>query len=547
MGNRLKSIASAFVLLLVVVSLSMPRASASASATLSGANVRVTTANFATAATFGYGSSVGGPADVLQQNEPSIAVNPVDPSKAAIGVNDVRSLPTSGDAWQSLAFSTDGGAAWSESLVPGFPGDRGCPTISPVCGNGAGSDPYVAFDRSNNLFFAFIAFQRVIAPDEAANAIAVAKYDASGSTAVYQKTVIVERGTIGLGKQEDKEALAVDTNHDSPFKNNIYVSWSRFTGAFDHLYFARSTDHGDSYSQPIKLDEGTPAIQASSIAVAPDGAVFIAYRKFNLNPPPGTPQENAIFVVTSIDGGATFTKPILVQFIGNYAQAASRIPPLFRVSTFPWIAADMNGVYVAWANRNPGSGADIEVRRSKDGGATWEPVVFPHSQAPTLGTNGNGHQIMPAMVAAGGKLSVVWYDSRSEPSFVASGPVSGSGFGATGIGMDVFYAQADTAAPGPLAFQEPIRVTSHSFNPNLDGSILARTPFIGDYIFIAATPTRAFVAWTDNRDINNAGGINGLLFQGGSLPCPAPCPSLPPTLVNQRAVDSNVYFQAIVK
>src|SRR5437660_172691 len=88
-----------------------------------GPNVRVTTTNFSTASAFGYGSTIGGAPDVFQQNEPSISVDPTDSNKMAIGVNDVRSLPTSEDAWQSLAFSTNGGGTWSESLVPGFPGD----------------------------------------------------------------------------------------------------------------------------------------------------------------------------------------------------------------------------------------------------------------------------------------------------------------------------------------------------------------------------------------------------------------------------------------
>lgn len=345
--------------------------------------------------------------------------------------------------------------------------------------------------------------------------------------------MIVDLGTLGAGQQQDKEALAVDTGSSS-FKNNVYVSWSKFTGSFDHVYFAHSTNHGDSYSHPIKLDDGTPAIQGSSIAVAPDGTVYVAYRKFNTNPTGGTPQADAIYLVKSTNGGASFSKPMLVQFIQGYLQAASRSPPVFRVDTFPWVAADGNGVFVAWSNKNPTTGADIEVRKSTNGGLSWGPVV-------TLG--GTGHQIMPAMVAAGGELSIVWYDSRSEPNFNPNGPVSNG----TNTGMDVFYSQSPTS--GPLSFETPLRVTSTSFNPNLDASILAFTPFIGDYIFVAATSTTAFVVWADNRDINNAGNINGQLFQDAdSVPCLRPsCTSLPPSLVNLRTADSNVYFQAITK
>lgn len=545
-AHRLKPISISIVFILFIAASTIPSAFAPAT------NIRVTNTNYTIDSSAGYGSTVGNPLDVFQQNEPSIAVNPSDSDTLAVGVNDVRSLPLTGDAWQSLAFSTDGGTNWAESLVPGYPGDPDCPSVSPICGNGAASDPYVGFDTQDNLFFAFVAFQRAVPAQQPgttpaqANAIAVAKYD--GTTGDYVKTVIIDLGTLGAGRQQDKEALAADTGSSSPYKDNVYVSWTKFTGSWDHLYFARSTDHGDSYSTPIKLDAGTPQIQGSAIAVAPDGTVYVAYRKYNTNPTGGTPQADGIYVVKSTNGGVKFSKPVLVDFIQSYVQAARRSPPVFRVTTFPSIAADEHGVYVAWSNKNPSSGADIEVSRSTDQGATWESPVIPHSTLASWGTIGNGHQIMPALAAAGDKLSVVWYDSRSEPSFSATGPVTNS----TNSGMEVYYSQADTTAVGPLAFSAPIGVTDGPFNPNLDASILAFTPFIGDYIFVAATSTTAFVVWTDNRDIDNTNNINGQLYKDSdSVPCFRPtvgtCTSLPTSLMNQRAGDANVYFQAVTK
>ena len=69
----------------------------------------------------------------------------------------------------------------------------------------------------------------------------------------------------------------------------------------------------------------------------------------------------------------------------------------------------------------------------------------------------SGHQIFPHVATAGGQLSILWYDSRSEPAFAPDGPVTGqcpanatTGAGCTG--MDLYYAQADTTAAGPLSF-----------------------------------------------------------------------------------------------
>ena len=125
---------------------------------------------------------------------------------------------------------------------------------------------------------------------------------------------------------------------------------------------------------------------------------------------------------------------------------------------------------------------------------------------------------------------------------MASGPVSGqcppgavTGAGCTG--MDVFYAQASTSGAGALTFGPELTVTTQSFNPNLYGSIKAFTPFIGDYISLAATTDSAFVVWTDNRDVNPT--LNAQEDADATTD--------PPALINNRSRDSNIYFQKIAK
>src|SRR5215207_3252361 len=82
-------------------------------AATAGTAVRVSTHDLIT--TDAFVSSVGGPADVLQQNEPHIAIHPTNPSLLAVGMNDVRTLGVSDDAWQGLADSNDSGANYTES------------------------------------------------------------------------------------------------------------------------------------------------------------------------------------------------------------------------------------------------------------------------------------------------------------------------------------------------------------------------------------------------------------------------------------------------
>ncbi len=512
------------------------RSTAGADPTLAGGNVRVSTHDFFPSDPFF--SATGAP-DVLQQNEPSIAVHRLNPDLIAVGMNDVRTLAISGDAWQGLAVSTNGGKSFDfEALVPGFPGDTSADGLaSPIRGNQAASDPWLSFDSFGNLFFAFVAFQRTPPgrPDfdpADTNAIAVAKYIATPAGVQYDKTVVVERGNVGLGRQEDKEALTVDDHPSSPFNGNIYICWARFTGFQNHLKIARSTDHGESYAL---ADLGPVSnMQDCNLTTAPNGDVYLSWRTFDRNPNNSNPQDSGIFVSRSTDGGVTFGDQVRVTTFVDYDQNATRVPAVFRIDSVSWLAADAHGVYVAWHQRNGANGADVAISRSTTNGATWEAPVRPHV--------GFGHQLIPTIAAAGGHLSVAWYDSRSEPAFTSTGPVSGqcppgatTGAGCTG--MDVFYNQADTAAAGPLTFGSETRVTSGSFNPNLYGSIKAITPFIGDYITVVSNGANAFVVWTDNRDINPTANAQE----------DASTATDPPALINARSRDSNVYFQKIVK
>ncbi len=56
-----------------------------------------------------------------------------------------------------------------------------------------------------------------------------------------------------LGKFNDKTAIEADRTTSS-HKGNVYFSWSRFTGNGGvGIYFVRSTDHGKTWSKPMKV------------------------------------------------------------------------------------------------------------------------------------------------------------------------------------------------------------------------------------------------------------------------------------------------------
>lgn len=61
--------------------------------------------------------------DRRMQNEPTLAIDPRNPSVWTSGANDYCTVPTAGDAWAGFYRSINGGGAWTDSLLPGYNGD----------------------------------------------------------------------------------------------------------------------------------------------------------------------------------------------------------------------------------------------------------------------------------------------------------------------------------------------------------------------------------------------------------------------------------------
>jgi hypothetical protein len=84
-----------------------------------------------------------------QQNEPTAAVDPLNTLKLTSGANDYCPVPTTTDAWAGFYYSGDGGATWTNSLLPGYPTDTSAEgQASPLFGlvTSAG-DPVQDWDR----------------------------------------------------------------------------------------------------------------------------------------------------------------------------------------------------------------------------------------------------------------------------------------------------------------------------------------------------------------------------------------------------------------
>jgi hypothetical protein len=370
--------------------------------------------------------------------------------------------------------------------------------------SGAG-DPTQAFDRDGRLFYGFICFNRAKPVN---GSTYVATYDQDGAR--YVRTALVDRGTpsaqfSGSGLFQDKINLAVDQT-SGPTSGNVYVAWARYSGkaANNVILFSRSTDHGQSFSAPVRISQGIAQDQYADIAVGPDGAVYVTYRTYLAQ----GRTSDAVWVVKSTDGGRTFGTPRLVAgftpFVStDYSGGTGATdcgdgpfacPSGFTFSRFDSlsaVAADAAGVHVVWSARRPNGQAKIFVRNSPDGVSWTAPIG-------TLDTAPAGHQWFPDIASAGGTLTVIFYDSRLDPGYAPGVPP-----GDTALGVNsgnVVRALVARSSDGGVSWSEQT-VSGAGSNFGWETHGARRDGFWGDYLYVSAVPGATQVTWTDSRDL----------------------------------------------
>ena len=334
------------------------------------------------------------------QNETSVAVDPNNPNRIVAGANDyvtgtwdcflAPGFPCSAiaDGYSGSYFSNDGGKTWCcGSSDPAHLGTL-IPGVEHLTGGqyDAGGDPSVAFDSRGRVYYAGLGFNRASPP----NAVAVNRgtFDAAGNLTWGPPTFVAQ--TTAPSHVDDKEWIAADKSPTSPFRDRVYVTFTRFlfnpvTGAYvqSPIMIAVSKDNGATFSDPAIV--GAPAVfsQGSRPLVAPDGTLYVI---FSGSPPNG--RFNSTWIAKSTDGGATFAPPVKI------ADRLGATPPndaAFRMNSFPsGVVAPDGTLYVAWtAKMNnsataysiagfclaPATNADCHesavFSRSTDKGATW--------------------------------------------------------------------------------------------------------------------------------------------------------------------------------
>jgi hypothetical protein len=533
-----------------------PQSAASSSDLIAGRNV-----NMVSGTKLPYGDPW-----LQRQNEPSIAVSTRNPLHLLAGANDYRTVDMPGDKsdelpgqddkksqaprepWLGVFKSFDGGQTWITSLLPGYPQD---PSKSyPLWGYQAAADPVVRAGTNGLFYYLGIAFNRVTKE----SVVFVSRFIDNnnremnsiekGDCIEYLDTKIIATGLSGKDGQEfiDKPWIAVEVPQNknktvtidgqSIPSANVYLAYAVFTGEGSTLksriFFASSADCGESWSSPIQLSEGDYAYQGATIGVDPkgNGQIFVAWRRFGVK---DDTKNNSIFIARSVNGGKKFNKVFEVASFYPFDQPSSGA--MFRTNSYPTVTVDFSGrLYMAWSQRmgGPSANARIVISTSENGDKWSTPT-------PVEDLGAQGHQIMPSITFAAGKVMLVWYDQRRDISGRFNHKFIDDVAGETRHTLDVRITRADPDKNPRFELSKQIsrynyilqgyegnytvkQVQANYVNYPLfkDGS----WPFMGDYIDIAPSPMFVMdnsgnwrynsessnapvfhTAWTDNRDV----------------------------------------------
>ncbi len=470
------------------------------------------------------------------QNETMIVVDPNNSNRVVAAANDyvtrtwsclVNGVPCSalGDGYSGTFYSNNGGQTWASvssdpqhlgTLIPGVEHLTGGPYD-------AGGDPALAFDSRGNVYYAGLGFDRTAPP----NTVAVNKgtFNSSGALTWSLPTFINQ--TTAPSTLNDKEWIAADWHVSSPYRDRVYVSWTRFifnpqNGRFvqSPIFFAYSTNGGKTFSTPQNIAGNVLYDQGSRPIVAYDGTVYVIFdgstRLATLD---------STYIVKSTNGGVSFSKPVKIADLHAVIPLANAV---FRNECFPAGAAAPNGnLYVAWTSlmsdsgglcptrTNTGCHATTVYSKSTDRGATWSaPVpIFPALDASTqtavgypapdgltapaprrVDTQWPGVAISPSGTVY---MSAYAADTVSPWQICASGPVPPVGrIACDQLGGNIHNARLNYYVTN-ISSGNVQMVSTHPINTRngFGGG------FIGDYTSLAVGSNNVFHAfWTDTNN-----------------------------------------------
>jgi len=440
-----------------------------------------------------------------KQNEPTIAVNPLDASRLIAGSNDEQRQPPCGPGpvrgpgapsndcsffpnvgTSGIYTSSDGGTTWTNrGLLDDQPSWQAAALVSD-------GDPVIVYGpRPQGSGFSYVngarAYYATLAsfknnagpypPNKAPEYLAVSYSDDNGVT--WSAPVLATTKN-NPNDFNDKESIWVDDLPGSPFFGRVYVTYTEFRSftccPSEPVMVAISTDGAQTFAAPKQLSPAGNNVtgngrQGSAARSGPDGSVYVAWE-----------QGRAQVLSISRNGGDSWSRPIT---IGPVADIADPIPGSnFRTDSFPSIAVDPRSgstrLYASWVNRTPGGGR-VVVATSNNRGATWGSLQ-------TVSTGAQGYAFFQGLdVAPNGRVDL---------GYQAEVAIDPSTYGTGNAAIDSYF----VSRPGAGTWSAPLKVSSVSSDPAASAQNNLARQFYGDYNTLVSSAGRAWFIYTDSRN-----------------------------------------------
>lgn len=415
--------------------------------------------------------------------EPTVAAHPRDPSNL-VGAAMTLPRPVRGVACRVYS-SLDGGSTWKTV------------ELEEQVEKGLG-DPQVAFTPRGTALFACLT-QGVRPTGRPRAALFVYRSEDGG---------ITWEGPADAGPGSyDHPVVAVDHTL-GPHAGNVYfgVLYGRqeaILGVF------RSEDDGRHFVGPVEIARSAEdGLLITGLGVLPDGTLTVSYtrtpRGSGLGEEPG---ESVFEMVTSADGGVTFSEPRRIGTRITRPRKRTEESLVSHLGTVPmWVVDGVRDrLYLVWNDWRTDTGSGVwrvMVTASSDRGETWSEPRPVDPDAPE-----HAHQFLPVpAVSPAGVLGVAYFDSR--------------GF----LDLDGYHQRFTASLDGGESFLPPRRVSTEPSRPaeaaTHDRLVLqtirdrqtgvlylaflsaeGRWPIGGDYMGLAADAGGVFHPfWTESRD-----------------------------------------------
>jgi hypothetical protein len=430
-------------------------------------------------------------------NEVNIAVDPNHPKHLVASSNDYESC------CDEFYTSFNGGKVWSS-------GD-----ISTEGGDITGSDPVsVISKKTGTVFHSSLNFA-----NDGSFTDVVDSRSADGGLNWTTAQVVYSSPDQSVFFN-DKEWVTVDNNPSSPYYGRVYITWTKFSDTNSPILMSHSSDDGLTWSPGVVISGNNGSIctyqptgghacdedQFSVPTVGPDGTLYVSFANGQNEAiwEPGEQFDDQIIVVSSKDGGATWSQPVMAASLEDGSrdypinvdgrQTITGLQLRLGQNTSGVAGLTPGTMYVVWSdNRNgvhdsdtPVTNSDVFMASSSDYGKTWT--------GPTAVSNAPSDQWQAWMDVnpATAKLGVVYFDrSANNPALY------NTTLATVPLGGPITHSRVSTKASNP--FQ------SLYFQAGVPGCVRCSV-FNGDYNGIAfGSDGSANMTWTDMRDMSGPG------------------------------------------